>query len=382
MFNTKYDVVFYYPQHFNRSVKGTNPFFDPLIALCEENKLRFLLIEEPDRKTYFTRNKNAFQFDFYFYLILFLRKMLPMLFFHHFEEREQWIGSFFKKMTFNKFSSTTVFTISNSMGGFWRGYSPTARIVDYQHGIISKIQTGFFDECKAPSHITLNNKEVAIWGKGFQSIFNQDEHYYTKKVHVLGYYQSVETIKTHYQKTNKILFSLQFMPEFGVNLNREMLVELCVVLEKFNILTHDERPQIILRNHPRFNNAVDLGELINKYDFVSLMDTNENIVAKDYLLHVTFYSTTAFELALQGIPTFFMCTTNIINGKIDFLEDFEYPIEQNYSLFELWITYKTDEEVWKQHSELVRNWSHLFFEPLNKRMFLNLVQPLNNKLNE
>lgn len=375
-----WDVIFYYPQHFNRSVNGTNPFFDPLLTICEENQLRYLLIEEPDRGTAFPRNKKAYKFDFYFYLILLLRKTVPLVFFKDFENREQWIGRVLKNLTLGKFGSTTVITISNSMGGVLRGYNPHARIIDYQHGIINKKQPGFFIKGLAPSHIEANSKEVAVWGNGFKDVFNQDELYYKDKVHVLGYYQSVDKTATNY-KSNKILFTLQFMPDFGVKLNNEMLAEINTVLKKIKNIAHEKQPKIVLRNHPRHNNAVDLSSITNEFDFVSLMAEKEILTPTDYLIHVTFFSTTAFEMAMQGVPSYFLYTENIMDGKIDFLDDFKYPIDQNYSLEELWTIYKNDKKVWELHSELAKRWSDGFFEPFNKKLFLELIGLATNKLN-
>lgn len=380
-FKKPFDVIFYYPQHFNRSDNGTNPFFDSLIAICEENKLRYLLIEEPDSNTLFPRNKKAYQFDFYLYLILILRKSIPLFFFKHFEKREQWIGKVIRNLTLEKFSATVVFTISNSMGGFLRGYNPKARIIDYQHGIINKKQPGFFSNGLAPLHITANNKEVAVWGNKFKAIFNQDERYYKGKIHVLGYYQPIDKVAINY-KRNKILLTLQFMPDFGVKLNTEMLAKIYSELFFFNTLSLKKRPQIVLRNHPRHNNAVDLSDLLNEFDFVSLMSDNEILLPADYLIHVTFFSTTAFEMAMQGIPSYFLYTENLMNGKVDFLDEYQYPINQNFSLEELWTTYKNDKEVWTTHSDLVKKWSNLFFESFNKNVFLNLLQPTKNSINE
>jgi hypothetical protein len=376
-----YDILFYYPQHFNRSESGTNPFFDPLIDLCEQHKLSYLVIEEPDKGTTYPRNKKAYRFDFYFYLILLLRKSIPLLFFKYFENREQYIGKVCKALTFRRFNANVVFTNSNSMGGFWRGYCPKARIVDYQHGIINKKQTGFFINGQVPSHIAANNKEVAVWGKGFKNVFDQDKKYYENKVHVLGHYQQAAKIVTSFSDSNKVLFSLQFMPDLGMKLNTEMFNEIRVVIEKFNAISPEKRPEIILRNHPRHNNAVDLSSIINEFDFVSLMPEKEILIPTDYLIHVTFFSTTAFEMAMQGVPSFFLYTENLMNGKTDFLYDFKYPVVQDSSLEELWTIYKNDKKVWELHSELAKRWSDGFFEPLNKMLFLDLIKPSRTKLN-
>ena len=44
----KLDVLLYYPQHFNRSSKGSNPYFDPIVEvphinLGQRGILRFLI---------------------------------------------------------------------------------------------------------------------------------------------------------------------------------------------------------------------------------------------------------------------------------------------------------------------------------------------------
>jgi hypothetical protein len=369
-----FDVIFYFPQHFNRSVNGTNPFFDPLIAICEENGLLYLLLEEPDNKTNFPRNKCAYKFDVYFYLIQFLRKIVKLFFLKNFETREQLIGFILKKITLGKFSANVVFTLSNSMGGFWRGYNPEARIIDYQHGIINSTQSGFFKKGNAAANIRENNKEVAVWGVGFKDVFKQDKRYYKNKVHVLGYSQLNEKgLKSDVRK-NKIIISLQFMPEFGIKLNQEMLFELKRVLKELNSVPNEIKHQVVLKNHPRHNNAVDLKNIIDEFDFVTLMLDKEELNYPEYLLHVTFYSTMAFEMAIKGIPTYFLVTENIINGKTQFLEEYQYPINQNFTLQKLWSIYENDGKVWLDHSGLVKKWSMHFFAPLDKGLFLDLIQ--------
>ncbi|MEC9209825.1 MAG: hypothetical protein VX762_05300 [Bacteroidota bacterium] len=372
MRNKAYDVIFYYPQHFNRSKEGTNPFFEPLISLCEEKSLHYLLLEEPDNKTRFPKNKNAIQFDIYFYVILFLRKITPLIFFKNYETREQWIGNSMKKITFNKFNSRTVFTLSNSMGGFWRGYNRKSRIIDYQHGIIDKTQPGFFNKGKVPSHISENNKEVAVWGKGFYDIFNQDKKYYKDKVHVLGYSELNEQEKGTIQCENKILFSLQFVPESGIDITQKMLVKIKQELEELNTLSQEKTPKVILRNHPRHNNVVDLTSLVNEFKFVSIMPENEVLSNQDYFLHVTFYSTTAFEMAMKKIPTYFLITETILYGNT-FLQDYNYPITQNTSLKELFTLYQNDKAIRNAHVCLVKKWSNYYFQPINKNVFLKII---------
>ena len=53
----KVDVLFYYPKHFNRGKDGENLFFKPLYESCKSNNIRYLVFEEPDRKSDNIRNK-------------------------------------------------------------------------------------------------------------------------------------------------------------------------------------------------------------------------------------------------------------------------------------------------------------------------------------
>ena len=69
-FSKKYDVIFYYPKHFNRGIKKENYYFNSLIKSCERYNLTYLLFEEPDSYPMSSRNKSAIPFDFIFYLIL------------------------------------------------------------------------------------------------------------------------------------------------------------------------------------------------------------------------------------------------------------------------------------------------------------------------
>ena len=71
----KVDVLFYYPQHFNRGENGENLFFKPLYESCKSNNISYLIFEEPDKKSDKDRNKEAVPFDFIYFLIVLLRRV-------------------------------------------------------------------------------------------------------------------------------------------------------------------------------------------------------------------------------------------------------------------------------------------------------------------
>ena len=78
IFKKRVDVIFYYPQHFNRSKEGTNPYFDPLIEVCNENGIRFAVIEEPSTSSDKPKNINAIKGDMIFLIAGTIRRLFRM----------------------------------------------------------------------------------------------------------------------------------------------------------------------------------------------------------------------------------------------------------------------------------------------------------------
>ena len=367
-----YDIIFYYPQHFNRTKQGNNSLFNPLINICKSKNIHYLVLEEPNKKCSHPRNKQANQFDIYFNIIIILRKIIPLMLFKKLEKKEQWIGKIMRKITYAKFDANVILTLSNSMGSFWRGYNKLAKIIDYQHGIIDKNQNGFFNKGKVSNHILENKKEVAVWGRGFYNIFKQDKKYYKNKVHILGYPQFINNNKKVTKYNNEIIFSLPIVPELNNTVKKEILIQTKNILTELDSLLDNEKPKVLLLKHPRHDNTIDLKNLLKDFKFASINTENKSLANKKYLLHITFYSTTTFEMAMKGIPTYFIKSEKISYSKI-FIEEYKYPIPQNNSCKELVRTYQKHKNIRKSHSDLVENWSKDYFEPINKNVFLNII---------
>nr|WP_321226772.1 hypothetical protein [uncultured Psychroserpens sp.] len=368
----KNQVVFYYPQHFNRGVLCENLLFKPFIDYCIKNDVSYRLIEEPDRNSRYPPNVKAEKFNLFFVLVL--RKFLPLALFENFETREQFIGGIYRIFTVNHYHADVVFTLSNSLGGFWRGYNPKAKIIDYQHGIINKSQTGFFNnKGKAPLHIAQNDKEVAVWGRAFKDVFKQDLAYYPNKVHVLGYFLKKKPTTKSIEGRDKIVFTLQFMPDVGEQMNLEMLEKLKQTLDEFAEFHGDRSPKIVLKQHPRHNNAVDLESIFQDFDYVDVLADDAVLETEEILINVTFFSTAAFEMAKEGIPTYFLFNEKIPQGNHIFVEEYEYPIQKNKSLLDMWMYYNSQLESWKNDSKLVIGWSNKFFEPFDNDELSKLI---------
>ena len=102
-------------------------------------------------------------------------------------------------------------------------------------------------------------------------MFVQNKNYYNKKVHILGYSQFIQYKEKNTKYENKIIFSLQFVPESGIKLKNEMTNEIQKILEDINSFPNEEKPKIFFMNHPRNNNIQDLNDIIKKYKFVSIL---------------------------------------------------------------------------------------------------------------
>ena len=116
------------------------------------------------------------------------------------------------------------------------------------------------------------------------------------------------------------------------------------ILLDIKALSNEKKPKVVFMNHPRNNNLQVLTNLTKKFKFVSILSHNELASKQNYLLHVTFYSTTTFEMAMKGIPTYFLNSKNILDNKI-FLHDYNYPIGQNTSFIELLSLYQDNKKI-------------------------------------
>lgn len=382
LFRKPYDVVFYYPQHFNRSEKGTNPFFDPLIALCEKNKLRYLVIEEPDSSTSFPRNKKAYRFDFWFYFIIISRKLIPLFFFKKASDRECFIGSMLRCFSMNAFKSKNYITISNSLVNVLLGLQKEAKVYELQHGIIYSWHWGYFDK-KGRLNDFLNQPriQILVYGKGYQNVFYKNntelESLSPEKIVVLG---SIEAnVKKgdfeDFKNRKKVVFTLDFTND-STELERiEQKKELDVLLESVKNLFVSNGFQMILKQHPRFNNVLDFDDLYTKYSFIEKTEKSLIQIMPEVFLHVTKGSTSTFEMAFSGIPTAFI--SNEMGRKV-FIEEYQYPLENNdlESLIEMFIVQPS---LFGEYAKRVGNWAHSFYEPINENVFLKLMR--NNDAN-
>lgn len=352
----KVDVVFYYPQHFNKSKEGNIPFFEQLTSSCKDNGLSYVLFEEPDINVSNHRNNQAIPFDFPWLLVLFLRKALSLVSKQKIREREQKIGEILKKTIFRNFYFENYVVLSQSMLGVFRGLGPTAKLFELQHGIIHAKKESYIHAEAVAQTIADNQVNLLFSGTGFQSALASANSYYAKHAAVIGSHK-VTISKPFTTFNGNILISLQFTRDHSLELNQELFKNLQQFLQEYAATDWT----FYLKNHPRFNNEVPVDKLLQQQNVREAPELLSECF-ECCSMHVTAYSTTSFEAASLGIPTCFLS----VNGGHDyFRKDFDYPFID-----------KTLEELVDSYTDLaepLKDWYANFYDSFSESAFLRAL---------
>jgi len=352
----KYDVVFYYPQHFNRGQNNENLFFKHLLLSCDSNNISYIVFEEPDFTIKSIRNSKATPFDFIYLLVILLRKLFSSEITT--QLKDQKIGSLITKVFFRQFHFKNYITLSQSMLSVFRGINSNAILYDLQHGIIHNNKKNYLVNSVAESNLVDNDANLLLSGESYKELLvaNEKSDYFQNHTLVIGSDSYCES--TIHEKFNKnILITLQFTHDHTADENNILLKELSdfIASVKADVTLY-------LKHHPRFNNEVDLSEILELSNVkIAPIDINECFTLCS--LHATTYSTSTFEAALLGIPTVLLHSENEFNY---FQKEFNYPLN-----------FLTDEfdsiEFYQKKSKIIKDWAIAFYTPFNEHKFLNLL---------
>ena len=339
------DVVFYYPKHFNRGKGNQNLFLKPLFESCKKHNISYLVYEEPDRKSDKQKHKNNIPFDLPFYLIILLRK---------FGFKDKSSANILSFLFFRNLKFKNAIVLSQSMIEFFRGLNNDVRIFDMQHGIIYANKESYISDGKANSNISNSNIQLLLFGKGFKEILDLSDNtnYYRKRSHVIGVKRS--KYFRHFNPNKKVLISLQITEDHTEKKNQEMLNEI------IRIVDSNEDLDFYIRNHPRFNNCIDISELVKKTNLApeSLMECFALCS-----IHITSYSTTTFDCAEFGIPTIFL--KSLKEDFNMFETDFKYPFD--VELLDVIMDYA-------KYSDEVISWRKKFYSEYDEDKFISLLK--------
>lgn len=370
------ELLFYYPQHFNRSQAGTNPFFDAMLEACDKAGISYDLLEEPDRGTDKPRNPKARKADCFFWSVIAVRKVLSILFpKKDFFWREERAARLYNLLTFGRYRYRRYITISGSMYFFFAYLNPEAEVYDMQHGILCKHHQTFFDQTtfRLRRQYYRSNLHFLVWGEGYKRCFEKgEEALLAERTHVVGYpcrsaVSSGAPRDGYSQKS--ILVSLQFTNDYDAAGLKVMKQSLWRFLEEVEPLGH----KVVLKNHPRYNNCIALDDLLARFPFVEMTSGSLGELVGKTSLHVTYYSTTAFEFAEYGVPSFFIVDENDRAKSRLFYDDFCYPLYDGMTITEV-LARLNDKSSYELDSATVRAWYDKFYTPFDEAAFLKLIR--------
>ena len=352
-----YKILFYSPQHFNRGKNNENLFFKDLFDYCNKNNISFLFLEEPDLKSKHKRSKKAVPFDFIYYLIVLLRKLIYANISQI--EKDKKIGRLLKYIFFRNITFDNYITISQSMLSFFNGVHSDARSFDLQHGIIHKKHNSYMINGYVSDNLQKNDTFLLVSGEYYKKILlqNDQENYFSNHAIVIGSYKN-NYIKAKTSKLNKnVLVSLQFTDDHSKYENK-VIADLL-----FKCVENNSSFHFYLKHHPRYNNTLDLSGF-NALTNISFTNANLEDIFKRCAFHLTSYSTVTFEAGLNGIPTSFLNSDSIRNF-ISFKE-FGYPF-CNYSLTDLYDNYKIC-------SLKTKSWAKKYYTTFDNKNFHNSLK--------
>lgn len=359
IFVTKhYNIIFYSPHHFNRGFKGENLYFKDILLLCRKNNLSFLYLEEPDIYSNQLRSNIAVPFDFIFYLIIFLRRLMgsemPYVY------SDQKIGNFLKNIFFRNITFDNYITISQSMLSLFNGINPHAKKFDLQHGTIHAKKKNYLFDGKVSDNLFYNNANLLLYGSSFRDILvkHDRDRFFINHTYVIGCSCFEKNNYKSSKPNNNVLVSLQFTHDHSLIENTEIANN----LEKEII--KGSKFHFYLKSHPRFNNEVNLSRFLS-FPNVSLISGNLKECFDKCSIHLTLYSTVAFEAGILGIPTYFMKLDSL--SRDIFNTQYNYPFF-NYELSDIFDNYL------KCSSESI-DWASHFYQPFSEKVFL---QSINN----
>ena len=365
-------VLFYYPQHFNRSAKATNPFFDRMLETCDKHGICYQLIEEPDWGTDKPRNPKAIKGDALFVLITIIRKIVLMCGMKDEIKRECITAKVVNVLTFGRLSREKYITISGSMLEIFLYLNRNAVVYDMQHGILYKKHSTFFDETEhIRPHIASENRwHWLMWGKGYDSCFCRgDEAILKGRTHVVGYPIVADKGIFSGDDKNVILFSLQFTHDW----DDKTLFKAKSIVEKALQQLEGNNVRVLLRHHPRYNNSVSIDDLLQKYPFAELTTLSLQELASVVMLHITINSTTAFEYAELGTPSFFIDQNSMMTDGALFYDEYNYPLYKNMTISEV-VERLQDKQLRLQDAKVVRKWYREFYDEFNEEEFLRVIE--------
>lgn len=384
IFAKKAKVLFYYPQHFNRTAEGTNPFFDRLLDACDRHGISYKLIEEPDWGTDKPRNSQAIKGDVLFLLIMVMRRIARLIYRDEDScQNETHIARWLNIMTLYRISYRKYVTISGSMQTLFSKVGGDCCALDMQHGILENSNPGWF-ECKGKLKECFHFPAIQwlLWGEGYKKcMIKGEEKIFGNRIHVVGYPLEIRSEEKSNSSclrgtivSNTILFSMQLTGDASDKWASDFIEMVEDNLKQIKeLINQGVDIKVLIKHHPRFNNAYSIDNLFHEYPFATLTDEPMSKLLPRILLQVTYHSTTSFEYAKYGVPSFFMQSPKMKQGIELFYNEYSYPLYYGMNIQDV-ISRLLIPSQYGMDAESVSLWYKMFYTPFNEQKFLNLIE--------
>lgn len=327
-------VYFFQDNSFFRTKEGTNPFFDPIIHVCEENGIEWKVwTNEPSEKCGYSVEKMRYFSRFNKISVFFCRIARLIL---RMDARccEYLFGRFMRPFYGRELTADLYITIAGNQCVALSGMFPNARNVDIQHGVIHSRHKGYFSEdCRLRSlYQELKNREFWLYGKGYADCFFKhpdNAKDLEGRVKVIG--DVVRADKANklelgvgVGERNVIAFSSQLTADLPPDVLKVM-VERTVKFFEEKHAQYGDKYRYVIKQHPRFNDVCDISAL-EALPYLEHSSVPWSELFPKMKLHATFSSTVCFDAASAGVPTEFVPypENRILDGRF-YIDDFSYP---------------------------------------------------------
>ena len=347
------------------------------MRICEKRGLRYLVLDVNG----FVLTSSSPYITFFFRLLPFavlgLQKIQTWLGIgKNIAERERLIGRLLRLVSFGQLYAPVYVTIAGAMDLVFCGMYKKSTVYDLQHGVIYSEQVGYFEKKCLREHLNYPNIHFLVYGAGFKKIFTDsrgsDCSLLPERVHIVGDVLRADQKRLLLGLDRTVIFcSLQLVPDFSADELDEMKEIWVKFLEDCERLGVSRRLRIVFKHHPRFANCISFSEINNRFPFLEWCN-DINAVAANMLLHVTIFSTVAFDVASMGIPTCFLNGMNRITGSKLFQDEFKYPFNRS---FKEWVDrYEKDRVGYDADSDLIKEWFLRFYDKMNETQISKLMQ--------
>jgi len=362
-----FDVVFLAPQYFNRGNGGENPYFKPMINLCKEHKLKYVLFEEPVNSTNHSHNKCSIPLDLISWVIIVLRKFYSFKDVGKLYEIDQKIGRCLRKTMFRNLYFDVYITISNSLLGVFRGLNENASLFDCQHGILYSYHWGYFKNGIPKESHVVNNVNFFLWGKLFYKVMcNADKtDFYKKKSIVLGT-NHIKKFENKYRGFNKIFLITLTFCDFKKS-DAYMFDNLKSFFDDNYEYFESENLQFIMKPHPRDTGYINLS-YFKKYEFIKFCKSPLEELLLECSVHITFESSSVFEAAYYGVPSLIWPN----EFRDIYLNEFQYPIAR--AVIDSIKGYCRSLKLFNDDRISVINWGSECISQFDPQMFLSAIK--------